>query len=598
MKTHRILATCLTFAGPAFSQIVQTEPNDSIGTATLSTLVAGSSGGVVSFGNNGDGPFGPTTGDSSGDMDFFAIPANAGQVIIFDVNSNVNGTGVDSLVGLYDSNGILVGSNDDDGTSRDSFLRVIAPADGLYYGVVSNWVRSANDDAGSLPTDATTPGTGRGAPGGTVDDYEVIILLDGAKYLTHTTPVFSLGGPNQVIEGAVTLTNVGDSTTTITAINFTGGGASAYASGQTLPLEIPAGGAATITLEFSPSGSGNLFEADLEIVSDDVAHSVLAIPLSEKAINGLLFRLSFDETAGSTNPLETSGNGFGAFLGVNAGAPQPTYGRPPIAGNEGTAVFLNDAGASGNYFATDNDFPHTATFTYSVWVRPVAGSGEDTLFNRDPGFTQNDSIFGCSITPSGAVRFRIAGTEVVVSEDGSVPDDSIHHVVITHLDSTNFGDFTADRTRLYLDGVMVAENTETFEVPEYFGGSNSRLWIGTRSAGGTGFNGDMDEFQLYNIELDERQVQQLFDSPNSVVLSAPPTPLVITGLELKTGGTEVEITFDSVPGFSYRLEASSDLLTWEELADAIDSQGATTTVTASSIDPAKNPLFFRMVVQE
>jgi len=108
----------------------------------------------------------------------------------------------------------------------------------------------------------------------------------------------------------------------------------------------------------------------------------------------------------------------------------------------------------------------------------------------------------------------------------------------------------------------------------------------------------MDEFQLYNIELDERQVQQLFDSPNSVVLSAPPTPLVITGLELKTGGTEVEITFDSVPGFSYRLEASSDLLTWEELADAIDSQGATTTVTASSIDPAKNPLFFRMVVQE
>ena len=56
MKSHRLLDTCLTFADPAFSQIVQTEPNNSIGTATLSTLVAGSSGGGVSLGNNGDGP--------------------------------------------------------------------------------------------------------------------------------------------------------------------------------------------------------------------------------------------------------------------------------------------------------------------------------------------------------------------------------------------------------------------------------------------------------------------------------------------------------------------------------------------------------------
>lgn len=56
MKSHRLLDTCLTFAGPFFSQIVQTEPNDSIGIGTLSTLVAGSSGGGVSPSNNGDRP--------------------------------------------------------------------------------------------------------------------------------------------------------------------------------------------------------------------------------------------------------------------------------------------------------------------------------------------------------------------------------------------------------------------------------------------------------------------------------------------------------------------------------------------------------------
>ncbi|MDE0861636.1 MAG: hypothetical protein OSA93_15850 [Akkermansiaceae bacterium] len=48
------------------------------------------------------------------------------------------------------------------------------------------------------------------------------------------------------------------------------------------------------------------------------------------------------------------------------------------------------------------------------------------------------------------------------------------------------------------------------------------------------------------------------------------------------------------PRFSYLREVSSDLGNWEELADAIDSQGATITVTASGVDPANSPLFFRM----
>jgi len=445
---------------------------------------------------------------------------------------------------------------------------------------------------------ATTPGTGRGAPGGTVDEYEVVIVLDGSRYLTHTSPLFSLGGANEVIEGRVILTNRGDATTTITAINFSGGGAAGFSSEQALPLDIPAGGTATVALQFSPSGSSAPFEADLEIVSNDVVHPVLAIPFSAKAVDGPILRLPFDEPAGTANPVDASGNGFPVFLAVNTGAPQPIFGRPPIAGTEGTSLFLNDTGGSGNYVATANGFPHTASFTYSVWVKPTAGSGEDTLFNRDSAFSQGDGIFGCSITQSGAVRFRIAGTEIVTSEDGAVPDDSIHHVVVTHLDRTGFGDFTADRTRLYLDGVMIAENTETFEVPEYFGGTNSRLWIGTRSAAGTGFNGEMDEFQLYNIELDERQVRQLFDTPNSVVLNTPPTPLVITAISRNAGGTEVDLTFDSVPGLSYLLESSPDLMNWGEVADAIPSQGEITAVRASALTPGDSPLFFRVRVEE
>ena len=218
------------------AQVVQTEPNDSIGTATSSTLVAGSSGGVFSLGNNGDGLYGPTAGNSTGDFDFFSVDANSGQTIVFDVNSNINGTGVDTVIGIYDSSGVLVASNDDDETSRDSFIRYVVPADGTYYLAVGNWVAGAADDEGSLPTDPNIEGTGRGVPGGAVDGYEVVILLDGAAYFSYERPIFPLTGPEATAVGEFSITNEGIATATVTELNIAGSGAVAFSTNQALPL--------------------------------------------------------------------------------------------------------------------------------------------------------------------------------------------------------------------------------------------------------------------------------------------------------------------------------------------------------------------------
>lgn len=583
------------------AQVMQTEPNDSIGTATPSTLTAGSAGGIFSIGNNGDGPFGPTTGNSSGDFDFFSIGASAGQTIVVDINSNINGTGVDSLIGIYNSAGVLVASNDDDGTSRDSFIRYGVPADGTYYAVVGNWIPGAPDDAGSLPTDPNTEGTGRGAPGGAVDEYEVVILLDGAVYFSHNTPTFPVSGPGEVSAGNVTITNEGLGMATITGIAITGSGASAFSVTQALPLDVAAGAGATLDIRFDPAGSGEVFEAVLEIVSNDIIHPTLSIPLRGKAIDGgLLFRLPFDDPAGSTTgafgvPAESTGNGYPAAMIVNAGAPQPVFGRPPLAGSEGFSTMFNDAGSSGNFVLTGNDFPHTATVSYSLWVRPTAGSGEDTLFNRDPNFSTGDNIYGCNISTAGVVNFRISGAELVASEPGAVADDSTHHLVVTHLDSTGFGDFQADRTRLYIDGVMVAENTNTAEIPQYFGGTNSRLWIATRSAAGTGFNGEMDDFQLYITELSPSEVAELFDNPGTVVGEAPRAPFAITRIARAADGQSVELTWNSRPDRDYALESSPDMVIWEELDDSIPSAGESTSVTVSAaVTPDLQRIYFRV----
>ena len=603
MKTNSLfLIGTLLSVGVASAQIIQEEPNDSIGTATPSTLVAGSSGGVFSIGNNGDGPFGPTSGDSTGDFDFFAIPANTGQVIVVDVNANINGSTIDSFIALYDDVGNLMESNDDDGTSGDSFINFTATEDRIYYAVVTSWVPGPeNIPAESLPSDPNTAGTGQGAPGGGIDDYEVVILLDGSKYLTRTQPLFPLGNAQQVTEGSMTLNNAGLESTTISAIDITGEGAGAYATTQTFPLTIPPGGAATINFTFDPGGSLETFEAALEIVSDDIIHPTLSVPLAERASGILFFRLPFDDPPESATatfgvPAEVSGNNIPAALLVNTGAPVPIFGRPPLAGDEGFSTFFNDDGRSGNFAFTGNNFPHPASFTYSLWVRPTAGTNDDVLFNRNGAFTQQDAIYGCSITTDGRVVFRINNTEIVASQSGTVPDDETHHIVVTHLDSDGFGDFSADRTRLYLDGVMVAENRYTMEVPQYVNERNSRLWIASRSAAGQGFNGDIDEFQFYNIELNEEQVARLFSNPTTPIVNNVLVPPVITNIVRIADKEEAVITFHSLPGLNYELETSADLNDWSQYLGDIESQGNSTTVVAPLISADTTELFFRIVL--
>jgi len=593
------------FSALASAQVIQSEPNDSIGTATDSTLVAGSAGGIYSIGNNGDGPFGPTSGNGTGDFDFFEVEAVAGQVIVFDVNASIDGADVDTVIGIYDNSGTLLAVNDDDDISFDSYIRYTTVSAGTYYLVVGNWIPGTLSDADNLPSDPTVAGTGKGAPGGGVGDYEVVITLDGEVYLSYIPPVFPIGNSDEVIEGAFALFNEGLTDAVITEIKLAGPDAAKFSIGQALPLTIPAGEAEVIDVDFLPGGSDDLAEATIEVVSNDVVRPSRFFPVEVQPIDGLLFRLPFDDPAGSPigflgTPAETSGNNFPAATVGNGVAPDPVFERPSLIGGDGFAMMLNDDGASGNYILTDNGFPHPATFSYSLWVKPTAGVGEDTLFNRDPGFGLGDSIYGCTIGTAGEIFFRIAGTDVVSSEAGAVPDDTIRHIVVTHYDSTGFGDFVADRTRLYIDGVLVDESLSTSEVPEYSGESNSRLWIGTRSAAGTGFNGDLDDFQMYNIELSPEQVAGMFASPGTTADQIVLAPLEITRFERTSLGNAVYLEFNSRPGKTYLLEVSLDLEDWETLASGIESEGNVTSGRYGNLEifDAETRQVFVRVIEE
>jgi hypothetical protein len=136
------LPTPTQFASPA-------EDNGSIplaGDARLRTGRATQTTGVI-----GDGPHG-SSGDKSGDSDFYAVHAAAGQKLI--VDARANGSGLDTVVALWDAGGHVVALNDDrESGDLDSLLTVRVPAAGDYYVSVSGYYSLLRDpfDSGSGP---------------------------------------------------------------------------------------------------------------------------------------------------------------------------------------------------------------------------------------------------------------------------------------------------------------------------------------------------------------------------------------------------------------------------------------------------------------
>jgi len=79
------------------------------------------------------------------------------------------GTGLDTYVGLYDSFGTLLASDDDSGTGFDSVLNYQVQADGEYYAVVRGF-------GSGFASDPFTAGTGGGI--GSIGEYDVTISVN------------------------------------------------------------------------------------------------------------------------------------------------------------------------------------------------------------------------------------------------------------------------------------------------------------------------------------------------------------------------------------------------------------------------------------
>ncbi|MHC4404712.1 MAG: SGNH/GDSL hydrolase family protein [Planctomycetota bacterium] len=147
----------LGLAGAASSA----EPNDSIGEANPTGLTGLGSVSLDSI--IGDGDF----GDTSGDYDFFSFEAAASRRITVDVDAL--GSGLDSMIALYDSAGNSLEMVDYGGPSDAESLSFVTQTADTYFVAVMAW-------GSGFPADPLTAGTGAGV--GTTGVFRATIATE------------------------------------------------------------------------------------------------------------------------------------------------------------------------------------------------------------------------------------------------------------------------------------------------------------------------------------------------------------------------------------------------------------------------------------
>ncbi|MGH7338926.1 MAG: PPC domain-containing protein, partial [Candidatus Rokuibacteriota bacterium] len=101
----------------------ESEPNDSPATARAAAL-----------GADGSGEICPVT-----DWDYWSFTATAGAVVELDIDAAALGSPLNSVVGLFASDGVTLLASNDDSDGLDSRLQYRIPASGTYFAVVAGY---------------------------------------------------------------------------------------------------------------------------------------------------------------------------------------------------------------------------------------------------------------------------------------------------------------------------------------------------------------------------------------------------------------------------------------------------------------------------
>ncbi len=279
------------------------------------------------------------------------------------------------------------------------------------------------------------------------------------------------------------------------------------------------------------------------------------------------------------------------------GAPPATLVADSIGGADGTvtggAVFtgngqLNLVGVNGYVNLPNGLISGLTNVTLEAWVTWNGGAIWQRIFDFGSDSAgennQGTGLTYLALTPqsgSGTVRFAITTNsgngEMPVAGPGAFPIGQETHVAVSY-------DFVAGTSVLYLNGERVTNGPASIPLSAI---NDVNVWLGKSQWTDPYFNGQFDEFRIYNGALSDAAVAGSFAAGPNALLA--PLPSINVAL---SGGSAVLTWPLNAPGF--RLESTTNLqptTVWSTVTNAPGIQNGQHTVTV----PVSNSIqFFRL----
>jgi len=231
--------------------------------------------------------------------------------------------------------------------------------------------------------------------------------------------------------------------------------------------------------------------------------------------------LKFDEASG-TVAADATGHGWNGTL-VNGGT--------RVAGYSNNA--MNLSGSSQYVTLPSGVVTNLEAVSITAWVKQITISTWSRIFDFGTGQTVNMFLTPRNGTTNSVIRFAITTSggagEQVIDGTSELPAGVWKHVAVT---------ISGNGGVLYVDGVPVGTNSAMTLNPSYLG-TTTQNYIGKSQYNDPYFNGQVDEFRIYNGALSAGDVAT-FTSP----LVAP------TGLVAAAGNSQVALSWNAATNAS------------------------------------------------
>ena len=286
---------------------------------------------------------------------------------------------------------------------------------------------------------------------------------------------------------------------------------------------------------------------------------------------------------------DSSGNGlfYNSGSGNDGGSAQPT--NDAEAGGGAIDFSRNDSDPFS--VAVQGWYPTTppailsalaGSFSVSVWVKTSSsiGSQGNAAYNgsaviaADVGGQANDTV-PIALT-GGQVAFTTGGDEDdTLSSSGTVNDGFYHHIVVTR-------DQASGNKAIYIDGILDSTGSGTTKLlndPQsvVIGGIDD---AGNPTLGASafygGFDGEMDDLQIYSGVLNSNEVASLHDNPGSTAAN-------VSGQDFNPAVNTTNLTWLTGGDTDWFVETTNaqDGVSAAQSGSVINNQSSTLSVTVT-----------------